>query len=455
MKQDDMERVQVAVTSEELGTIEEYRKRKNTSVLVIMFTDIKGFTRITEEKGENYSGELRRFHDTILMDTIQRDDAGIVIKFVGDAVMAVFSEPASAVEKALEIEERIRELNESHAEYEDIEVRIGLHMGQVAVENNVQMDIFGRHVNRASRVEAAADGGQIFLTYSVFDSARGWLADRNEFAWENHGKYLLKGINTPVDIYEVYDKRFRKPKPPQNLKKKRQIPSYFYLLLSVLIGVAITMGVLQIRKTSVLFVSLPRDSVYLDRETMIYLEDVEGGDFKKPKEDLSPGNHTIHYDVSKKSRYYAQFEVKRGKNIIKPVFKETFLPGLQINAYYRDENSRSITRTKTYAYTIIDEENRQLEKQATIDAQAEVMLDQENPGQAVFSLRWSVLLDGQEIGSGDITDRNSISGSSRKYFKPVIIYEDETHFYFYEYVLIRDAVQFRVDSWFTEYKTAP
>jgi len=55
-------------------------------------------------------------------------------------------------------------------------------MGQVAVENQTQLDLFGRHVNRASRVEGIADAGQIYLTYPVFDSARGWLASARGIA---------------------------------------------------------------------------------------------------------------------------------------------------------------------------------------------------------------------------------------------------------------------------------
>jgi len=114
-----------------------------------MFTDIGGFTQMTEEMGEEYSRNVRVHHDNILVDTIEGDGVGLVIKFIGDAVMAILSEPSAAVERSLLIQERIRAFNSEHTELKDVLVRIGLHIGQVAIEDNIQADVFDRHVNRA------------------------------------------------------------------------------------------------------------------------------------------------------------------------------------------------------------------------------------------------------------------------------------------------------------------
>jgi hypothetical protein len=75
-------------------------------------------------------------------------------------------------------------------------------MGQVVVEGDVNLDVFGRHVNRAARVEALADGGQVLVTLPVYDSARGWLTHRS-VTWNDHGEYWLKGIDEPTRIHEV------------------------------------------------------------------------------------------------------------------------------------------------------------------------------------------------------------------------------------------------------------
>src|SRR5271170_1220617 len=144
------------IDQSELNLVDGFRQSRNTSVLTIMFTDIQGFTRLTEERGDGFSNEVRRTHDGILVPVIERDGAGRVIKHIGDAVMAVFSEPSTAVARSLEIQEALRQYNAAHSDKPPLLVRIGLHMGQVTVEDKMNMDVFGRHVNRASRVEGLA-----------------------------------------------------------------------------------------------------------------------------------------------------------------------------------------------------------------------------------------------------------------------------------------------------------
>jgi tetratricopeptide (TPR) repeat protein len=72
----------------------------------------------------------------------------------------------------------------------------------VALVQNLSADIFGNHVNIASRIEALAKGGQIFLSRTVYDSAHSWV--RSEFIkYKYHGKAKLKGIEGKEDIYQV------------------------------------------------------------------------------------------------------------------------------------------------------------------------------------------------------------------------------------------------------------
>jgi class 3 adenylate cyclase len=246
----------IELTSQELSSVERYRQLRQTSVLVILFTDLKGFTELTERRGEEYALGLLKKHDEILVKAIEEDNGGLVVKHIGDSVMAVFSEPSTAVERALRIQERIRAFNEANPDGEALAVRIGLHMGQVAVENQTQLDLFGRHVNRASRVEGLADAGQIFLTYPVFDSARGWLSSgkRGSLAWKSHGNWRLKGIPEPVAVYEVVDTRFGSPRAPVAGKRVRS-PGVLAAVLAglgvVVVGAAVAAGVLLLQRTEV------------------------------------------------------------------------------------------------------------------------------------------------------------------------------------------------------------
>tara|TARA_B100000809_G_C15025394_1_gene489959 strand:- start:206 stop:1150 length:945 start_codon:yes stop_codon:yes gene_type:complete len=94
-----------------------------------------------------------------------------------------------------------------------------MHMGQVSVEGEASIDVFGRHVNRAARIESLADGGQILMTHPVHDSASGWLVERG-YQWADHGRYLLKGIEEPAHVFEVCAPSSAGPHPPQGNRVK-------------------------------------------------------------------------------------------------------------------------------------------------------------------------------------------------------------------------------------------
>ncbi|MDX1670212.1 MAG: adenylate/guanylate cyclase domain-containing protein, partial [Limnobacter sp.] len=231
-----------SLSVQELVQVEAFIQRRNTAVVTTMFTDIKGFTEITESKGDTYAQSLRQAHDEILTRVIEKDGQGKVIKFIGDAVMAIFSEPSAAVVRALQIQREVATFNRANADFEDLSVRIGLHMGQVAVEERVQADVFGRHVNRAARIESLADGGQVFLTYPVFDSAKGWLESEPNLEWKLHGAWYVKGIDEPVQVYEVFDPTLRQPQAPKGGRKVRVFPKALTSVLLLVVGAALAFG---------------------------------------------------------------------------------------------------------------------------------------------------------------------------------------------------------------------
>lgn len=220
--EDNLGLTQLSLSANEISSIDEYRRKKNTAVLTIMFTDIQGFTSLAEENGESYVHELHQSHDRILVETIEEGNAGVVIKYIGDSIMAVFSEPTAAAEKALLIQGRLHAFNQEHPELDRLVVRIGLHMGQTVIENKMQTDLFGRHVNKASRVESLAAGGHIYITYPVFDSIKSWLMDSKGAAWKLHGSYYLKGISKAEEIYEIYDTAITQAQAPRKARKKNR-----------------------------------------------------------------------------------------------------------------------------------------------------------------------------------------------------------------------------------------
>ncbi len=233
-----------SLSAAEISKIEEFRKAKQTAVLAILFSDIVNSTFATEKLGEQTYARLRHIHDDLFKNIMCRDQAGIIIKEIGDSFLCVFAEPSTAVLRALEFQHAIHKNKDNLTIHGyTLMVKIGIHVGQVAVENSLALDIFGRHVNRASRIESLANGGQILTSLSIWENAVGWLKDnRNEekIGWISHGKVKLKGVEEKVDIFEFYSKETGKlpiPKIIQKEKSKRILIGISTLIILVLAAI--------------------------------------------------------------------------------------------------------------------------------------------------------------------------------------------------------------------------
>jgi class 3 adenylate cyclase len=193
------------IDSDTVEAAESYRRRKATSVLSVVFTDIADSTALREELGESEYEELREGYDKQVAEIVSYDDAGAVVKGTGDGMLCVFSEPSTAVERCLEIQRAGR----GHSVFR---LRIGIDLGQVSVRtaSGVVADVFGRQVNRAARIQSLAEPGHILSSFNIYDCAVGWLRG-DSVAWAGHGLASLKGFKEPVAIHEVYDPRESKP----------------------------------------------------------------------------------------------------------------------------------------------------------------------------------------------------------------------------------------------------
>ena len=184
-------------------------KTTSNGVSVIFFDDMRGSTALKEAMAESSDEQafqdLRLEHDALVSEVITRDGAGHVIKSTGDGLLAVFLRPSVAVERSLEIQERL------HA-HPHLNVRIGLDMGEVRIEStgSVITDVFGRHVDWAARATALTDGGHICVTRAVYMDAYSWLT-KTRIAWLEHGFYRLKDGEPPLDLFEPYNANVTEP----------------------------------------------------------------------------------------------------------------------------------------------------------------------------------------------------------------------------------------------------
>ncbi|WP_320823211.1 adenylate/guanylate cyclase domain-containing protein [Reinekea sp.] len=316
------------ISTLEQGEIKAYIEKHHTAMLTVMFTDIENYTDLTERKGDAYVAQLRQHHDQLLQSIIEQDGSGMVVKFIGDAVMAVFSEPSMSVKRAVAIQQGVDAFNRDHPEFEDIAVRIGLHVGQIAVEDQVQMDIFGRHVNRAARVESLAAGGQILATYPVWDSAKGWIAASDEIQFKAHGAYRLKGIPDPVDIYEVYLPSRGQPVAPKKGRVSRYSRRLKWLNLTIVALLLVFVGAQYLTQQELALKADISAPLYVGDQLIEWGEpDAEG--YREVINELPLGDYWLSYQVSSQLAYGAPLAFERKRSRLIPAFEEYTLPSLK------------------------------------------------------------------------------------------------------------------------------
>lgn len=167
--------------------------------LTLLFTDLKGSTAMYERIGDFNAYALVREHFTTLREIIAARH-GAVVKTMGDAIMASFNDPASALEAAAIMRKQILKTGDN----EELILKIGIHAGPcIAVETNEQLDYFGQTVNIAARVQALAEAGEIVCTEAIYQAAN--IADvlaTNQFEIKQD-QALLKGVGSPVTFYRL------------------------------------------------------------------------------------------------------------------------------------------------------------------------------------------------------------------------------------------------------------
>jgi class 3 adenylate cyclase len=132
--------------------------------LAVLFTDLIGSTAMYSKTGDAGAFRIVSDHFDVVRDIVARHE-GAIVKTIGDAVMAVFVDPAKCFDAALELDESIRTIS---ADGEPLRMRVGFHVGPcIAMRANDRIDYFGTTVNLAARLESLAGAGEITLAKEV------------------------------------------------------------------------------------------------------------------------------------------------------------------------------------------------------------------------------------------------------------------------------------------------
>jgi TolB-like protein len=169
--------------------------RDQRRLAAIVSADVAGYSRLM---GRNESATLSalKAHRRELIDPKIAEHHGRIVKTTGDGLLLEFSSVVDAVRCAVDIQRGMAERNESVPHDERIEFRIGIHVGDVIVEDG---DILGDSVNIAARVEGVARPGGIGISDDAYRQVRGKL----DFDAQDAGEHELKNIARPVRVYQL------------------------------------------------------------------------------------------------------------------------------------------------------------------------------------------------------------------------------------------------------------
>jgi len=128
--------------------------------IALLFSDLRGFSSYAAKEGDRAAFRLTQIHEVLLRERI--NEYGIVVKTLGDGVMAAFETPTHAVQAAVAIQNVLRERNREATE--PLHVGIGIACGTPVMTD---IDFIGHSVNLAQRLSALAKGGQILVDSRV------------------------------------------------------------------------------------------------------------------------------------------------------------------------------------------------------------------------------------------------------------------------------------------------
>jgi len=161
----------------------------------ILAADVVGYSRLM---GADEAGTLTRLK-ALCKETVQPEIAarkGRIVKLMGDGLLAEFPSVVDAVECAVAIQGGMAERNAEATEGRRMDLRIGVHLGDVIVEGD---DIYGDGVNVAARLEGLSEPGGICISQQAFDQ----IETKLDLTYEDLGPQRVKNITRPVHAFSI------------------------------------------------------------------------------------------------------------------------------------------------------------------------------------------------------------------------------------------------------------
>jgi len=204
MSQDVMKRIVQNIDNLGLGG--------KKAIVTVLFSDIRGFTTMSEQMSAQEVSEILNEYFTEMEPIISKYN-GVINKFIGDAVMAIFGEPIqdknhaqNAVKCAYEMLEKVQELQKKWAKEgkPKIEIGVGINTGEVFVGNigsinRMEYTVIGDTVNLASRLESYNKiyKTRLLISPTTYEEVKGFV-DVIKIS-----EVQIRGKANKMDIYEI------------------------------------------------------------------------------------------------------------------------------------------------------------------------------------------------------------------------------------------------------------
>jgi len=161
----------------------------------ILTADVVGYSRLMETDEAGTLVALKA-HRRELIDPEIASYRGRIVKLMGDGALVEFASVVDAVTCALAIQRGMADRNQSVPENRRIDLRIGVHLGDIIVDGD---DIYGDGVNVAARLEGLAESGGICLSQQAYDQ----IETKLRLPVEDLGQQQVKNIARPVRAYRI------------------------------------------------------------------------------------------------------------------------------------------------------------------------------------------------------------------------------------------------------------